>query len=511
MRRIASALILSLIVTLGLGAVLSARVESRSGGWGVGPVASARALAEMLSRALDRLPLGPAAMRASWASTSAVMPSEPEVRTTKSDYTPGETAIILGSGFGPTEDVSLQVVHTSGGAEGGAGHEPWTVKADANGDFESSWYVDPFDSLGSTFLLTATGLTSGLKAAWTFTDANESANLDQCANDPAPSPSSNGCSASANDWVNGNLGASKSLYIEGDSIPYRLLFGNLSLASHTVIIEWDTTKSGKHAIDYLTTFNRTVLDANPCLGVAGCNPGVFTTFAIPKDPQVDDGFGSPITQEPGDFRLYGGTITSVSAYSYPNGAGFVGDKSARIAITFTATVADPVLAWGGHIATRQDWGAGTSAVSIPGSPYHTRLISLDGSGGNQDRSLSAEAVIFPASITIIKDAVAFNGPTSPQDFVFTTTGGLSPAGFTLDDDLDPTRSDTQSYTGITVFDEYTVTETLVTGWNVSFLTPVCTVTDANGGASRPRTRRSRSTSRKPRTSPVRSSTPRIRT
>ena len=54
----------------------------------------------------------------------------------------------------------------------------------------------------------------------------------------------------------------------------------------------------------------------------------------------------------------------------------------------------------------------------PGSPYHTRLIDLDGSGGNQDRSLSADAVIFPASITIVKNTV----PDSSQSFSFTDTG-----------------------------------------------------------------------------------------
>ncbi|MES2088834.1 MAG: hypothetical protein V4532_02440, partial [Pseudomonadota bacterium] len=50
---------------------------------------------------------------------------------------------------------------------------------------------------------------------------------------------------------------------------------------------------------------------------------------------------------------------------------------------------------------------------ISGSPYHMRLVDLDGSGGNQDRSLSADAVTFPGSITIIKDAV----PNNAQDFV----------------------------------------------------------------------------------------------
>src|SRR5215468_7764068 len=40
------------------------------------------------------------------------------------------------------------------------------------------------------------------------------ANLDQCANDPKPSPNTNGCSQDASSWVNGNLGASKANYFE---------------------------------------------------------------------------------------------------------------------------------------------------------------------------------------------------------------------------------------------------------------------------------------------------------
>ena len=52
--------------------------------------------------------------------------------------------------------------------------------------------------------------------------------------------------------------------------------------NHTVQIEWDTTQGSKHAIDYLTTFSRTVANANPCLGVSGCLPGSFDTEAIPR-------------------------------------------------------------------------------------------------------------------------------------------------------------------------------------------------------------------------------------
>jgi len=287
------------------------------------------------------------------------------------------------------------------------------------------------------------------------TSGNPSATLSQYAND-APTG-----------WVNGNLGASKATYYEGNSVPYRMVMDNLSLASHSLTIEWDTTKSSKHAEDYLTSFNRTVTTADPCIGVSGCSTS--TTFPIPIDPQVS---GASVTQIAGNFNLYGGTITSVSAYSYADGTGFIGDKSARITITFTASVPNPVLAWGGHIADRKDWGTDNSAISIPGSPYHMRLIDLDGSGGNQDRSLSADAVIFPASITVIKDATP-NGSTS---FPFTASP-LPLTGFSLVDD--GTTANISTFSGIVNFQTYTVTENTPSGWSLDGV--VCSVTSPNGG------------------------------
>jgi hypothetical protein len=407
----------------------------------------------------------------------------PWVQTDDWNYVPGETAIITGGGFAAGQPVRLQVVHIQSDGTGefseiSAFHDPWFADVNESGGFETTWPV-PEDAAGKYMLLRATQESSGLLAEYRFVDAgNPSADLDQCANDPLPSPVTDGCNVAASEWVNGNLGASKSAYREGDSIPYRMKFDNLSLTSHTVIIKWDTTKSSTHAIDYLTTFNRTVGNANPCLGVSGCNSAVFNTFAVPADPQVTGGGVTPIA---GNFRLYGGTITGVSAYTYPDGAGFTGDKSASIAITFTASVVNPVLAWGGHIATRQDWGATNSAVSISGSPYHMSLVDLDGRGGSQDRSLSAEAVIFPASIRIIKDAV----PDDAQDFSFTTTGGLSPATFSLDDDANGTLPNFQLYSGILITantgNNYTVVEGAVSAWTLSFGSPVCTVTTPNGG------------------------------
>src|SRR5688572_29335917 len=80
--------------------------------------------------------------------------------------------------------------------------------------------------------------------------------LDQCANGAVGGPPERCTGAN---WVNGDLVASKAHYLEGQSVPYRLKISGLdpALATHTVTIQWDTTKGGQHAIDYLTSYDRT--------------------------------------------------------------------------------------------------------------------------------------------------------------------------------------------------------------------------------------------------------------
>jgi uncharacterized membrane protein len=219
-------------------------------------------------------------------------------------------------------------------------------------------------------------------------DGNAAADLDQCRNGPVSAPVA--CTGGA--WVNGNANAIHAHYLEGDSIVYRMRFDDLAVTSHTVTIEWDTTENGKHAIDYLTTYNRTEATAAPCSGVASC--GGATTFPIPVDPYVA---AEGVSQVPGVFTMYNATITDVS--SYARTGSFAGNSQTSITIAFTAANSTPVLTWSGHISTRADWGLDNSAVAISGSPYHMRLLDLDGQGGNQDRSLSTDAVVFPATTT----------------------------------------------------------------------------------------------------------------
>src|SRR5206468_1703735 len=92
---------------------------------------------------------------------------------------------------------------------------------------------------------------------------------------------------------------------------------------------------------------------------------------------------------------------------------------------------------GGHVATRKDWGSSNSALAITGSPYHMRELDLDGSGGNQDRSTSSSAVVFPAILTVTKNVVGSDGSNliGPTPFTYTTT---SPSPGNTSPELPPT-------------------------------------------------------------------------
>lgn len=312
----------------------------------------------------------------------------------------------------------------------------------------------------------------------------EAADLDQCANGPQNAQVD--CTGTA--WQNGNLNQNQAHYLEGESVPYRLRITGLRALStgNTVTIEWDTTvESGKHAIDYLTTYNRSEATADPCTGVLGCNPGITpSTYAIPIDPAVTRGAdgilgtADDITQEPGEFALFGGTITAVSDYTVTGDYATASQTS--ITITFTANTPNVVLAWGGHISTRFDWGANHSAIAIPGSSYHMRLLDLNGSGGNQDRSLSNTAAVFPAMLTIIKDAE----PEVMLPFAFAVTGQFTDT-FSLWDIgyTDPAYPSFKTYTGITYFgalNQVIVTETA--NPSIFTLADILCTSDPHGGA-----------------------------
>lgn len=97
--------------------------------------------------------------------------------TDKYDYRPGETALISGKGFGVGEAIDLLVVRTDvGGPDPG---QAWTITdggprdldGKADGNFSTTWYVDPAFATNHDLLATATGRSSGERAQVKFHDS----------------------------------------------------------------------------------------------------------------------------------------------------------------------------------------------------------------------------------------------------------------------------------------------------------------------------------------------------
>src|SRR6266403_3932755 len=102
------------------------------------------------------------------AAAQSEAPNSATLTTDQEDYQPYTYVYMSGTGFAPGETVNMIVVQLSPNP---ASYEPWDVVADANGNFETSWYIFSEDLIGATMQVTGTGQTSGFTASATFTDA----------------------------------------------------------------------------------------------------------------------------------------------------------------------------------------------------------------------------------------------------------------------------------------------------------------------------------------------------
>lgn len=225
------------------------------------------------------------------------------------------------------------------------------------------------------------------------------------------------------DWVNGNAGSSNAHYVEGYSIPYRVDITDLPVGTHSLDIEWDIRQSGANAIDFVTNydlinfpagshvfnFGHTAETINPLTEAGPWADGSSSIIPNPNLPAgaVTTYYNSVMAYSNASgpankFSVWNANITNMFYVS--EGSLAAQSSSTRLRIIFANIAEHVVISWGGHIAKGEGvWGNGNSASAVEGSPYHTRLISwdLDGDGnnqtsiGNQDRSLSAAAVLDP--------------------------------------------------------------------------------------------------------------------
>ncbi len=341
---------------------------------------------------------------------------------------------------------------------------------------------------GSLLLLSITSLIAlNLTFASAVLAAPPATDLEQCRNGTAAAP--NPCEelGGGSGWVTGNVGSSQAHLVEGYSIPYRAVLTDLQVGTPvTIVLGYDIKHSNKHAIDYITHYDRLephspfghdAEDVSPTDGVSGINAATDTT---PVDPPSTTGTpvaGQPLTSfnalPPAErvVTIFGGNFSGVAANEFQyvtNGSLTAAQSETRFSLTFTPLSSTVVLAWGGHIASRVDWGfeadgvTPRSAGGVSGSPYHMRTISWNlGNLGNQDRSLSAGAVFAPGTIVIVKN-------TNNEDGTFNYTGSWldSPSTFAI---TTSGSTGTQTFPSI-VAGTYTVDElALPAGWTFGSL------------------------------------------
>jgi hypothetical protein len=286
----------------------------------------------------------------------------------------------------------------------------------------------------------------------------QSANLDQVRNGSKTAPTNPGS------WVNGNAGPTNAHFAEGYSIPYRARVSDLNpaLTSHTLVIEWDTKDQNGHAIDYITHYNN--MDnptgshqANFGHAPEVIDPTIGTTFTgAPNLFQIltPSSTGAEVTGQPATsftnlptsaytgnanitkMAIWGGTITGMSYLREDNQDATTASTKTQLSITFTLSTAGSttaLLAWGGHIAAEYDWGVGRGASGVSGSPYHMRIVTIDGKNGGQDRSLKADAVFVPPPICSVTAAqTACEGSSTTLTYSYTgSTSGITNYSWTL--------------------------------------------------------------------------------
>ncbi|MCP9877596.1 hypothetical protein KBZ17_13395, partial [Cyanobium sp. A2C-AMD] len=382
--------------------------------------------------------------------------------TEKSDYAPGDEALILASGFraGSTIEFSVEVLSPGldtiygttddvidAAATALLGETPWTVIDGSpldldnaiDGTVETSWFVDA-DAQGRTLRLTARGFgVDGLKntaddevAITSFTDAQGSFSKPYAHWADFPLPG---------DWNNNILNDNKSNYFEGEVIPHVFMYGasnNAQLVngesySFNVTYNYYQQNTDAGGFAYMTEYD------------LSRQPNVFDWATPAITPVVDSIFTNSggITDGNGgadggaNFWTVDADITAVSGVTYTG----TGTKDGVVTITFTYTGETTgngyaAIYYGLYIAQPgevPDQNAGTTngAAAWSGGSLQT-TVDIGGSGATSIQL--APSAIIQGEISGLKfNDLNGNGVKESGE------PGLADWTIYLDDDTDTTN------------------------------------------------------------------------
>lgn len=214
-------------------------------------------------------------------------------------------------------------------------------------------------------------------------------------------------------WIYGNLNSNKSVYVEGMSVPQRLVLNDIKPIDdeHYVEFEHQFTKGGYYAYDFITGWDQAKDAAEDYIGQNWDDDwigelGNFVEIAVPTNGYAsdqEDAYEEVYGQR--TIRLYSSEpVTKAAITMNTTLQGDVdGDSSLGFKVTWEGDAKDVVILYASHIAIGDDsdmgWGAGNGAGGISGSPYHNYLTSSSEWSGksSKDNQLSIEDLIVNIS------------------------------------------------------------------------------------------------------------------
>jgi uncharacterized repeat protein (TIGR01451 family) len=193
------------------------------------------------------------------------------------------------------------------------------------------------------------------------------------------------------DWIYGNLNSSKSVYVEGMSVPQRLIINDIKPieGKHYVEFEHQFTKGGYYAYDFITGWDQAKDAAQDYIGQNWDDDWIgelqhSVDIAVPSNTHSSDQENAyeDIYGER-TIRLYSSepvTKTAITITMNNTLQGDVdGDSSLGFKVSWEGDAKDVVILYASHIAigdnSEMGWGAGKGAGGISGSPYHNYLAS----------------------------------------------------------------------------------------------------------------------------------------
>ena len=265
-------------------------------------------------------------------------------------------------------------------------------------------------------------------------------------------------------WINGIVQQNNSRYNEGMSVPQRVIFLNLTGASHTLSFSHQSIKASNnsHAYDFITSWPQAVTAAgvytssvNLLNTMNDCGPDGQSNFltacaAVHSGAQyhIDIPVPSTLTPTLGDdinarsaaysahfgarfVRVWGDAPFTAGSLSF---TGYTGnDYDANYDLSWTSTSASVVIEFATHLAIGSEpyfsgtsYGPGKGAAAINGGPSHVTLHSLDdASTGSQDNQILAGAVLqIAAPVCNVSGPVVTCASTNSVQF----TGSVDNAG-----------------------------------------------------------------------------------